>query len=61
MKLNVRKAEPRQRAAVHQVASVGTVLTSVAFVDTGDPVNGNPVWCQDPNGNFFWSGAVIPA
>ena len=58
MTVNVRRGEPRQRAPVYQVATVGTVLQSVAFVKTGDPINGNPVWCQDPNGNFFWSGAV---
>lgn len=59
MKVNIRKGEPRQRAPVHQIAAVGTILNSAAAVNTGDPVNGNPVWCKDPNGNFFWSGAVV--
>ena len=36
MKANVRKGEPRQRAPVVQVVSVGTVLQSAAFTATGD-------------------------
>ncbi len=59
MKVNVRKGEPRQRAPLHQVVGVGTILKSVSSVDTGDPINGNPVWCKDEAGNYFWSGAVV--
>jgi N-acetylmuramoyl-L-alanine amidase len=61
MKLNVRKGEPHQRAPVQQVVNPGTLLQSVDFTNAGDPVNGNPVWCKDAAGNYFWSGAVIPS
>ena len=37
---------------------VGTVLNYVDEIRGGQPVNGNPVWYADANGNFFWSGGV---
>ncbi len=59
MKTNIRRGEPRLRAPVHQVVQVGTELDCTGSVTTGDPVNGNPIWCKDANGNYFWAGAVV--
>ncbi len=57
VKLNLRKA-PNTRAAVVQVVPAGTVLQVAASIPDGEPVNNNPLWYQDTNGNFFWSGGV---
>lgn len=58
VKLNIRKDKPNTRAAVVQVVTAGTELTYQGWTDTGEPINGNPRWYQDANGNFFWSGGV---
>lgn len=60
-RLNIRKAAPNRRADVIQVVSAGTVLPYGGYTSAGEPVNGNAKWYRDPNGNFFWSGAVGPA
>lgn len=57
VKLNLRKA-PNTRAAIVQVVPAGTVLQVAASIPNGEPVNNNPLWYQDTNGNFFWSGGV---
>lgn len=57
VKLNLRKA-PNTRAAIVQVVPAGTVLQFTATISDGEPVNNNPLWYQDTNGNFFWSGGV---
>ncbi len=57
-RLNVRKGAPSTRAEVVQVVSPGTMLAFDGWVPAGEPVNGNPKWYRDPNGNFFWSGGV---
>lgn len=57
VKLNLRKA-PNTRAAIVQVVPAGTELQVTATIPNGEPVNNNPLWYQDTNGNFFWSGGV---
>lgn len=57
VKLNLRKA-PNTRADIIQVIPAGTTLPFTAKVPNGEPVNNNPLWYQDANGNFFWSGGV---
>jgi N-acetylmuramoyl-L-alanine amidase CwlA len=59
-KLNIRKGAPRRTADVVQEVAAGAVLAYVGWVEDGEPVNGNPRWYQDANGNFFWSGGVTP-
>ena len=58
-KLNLRKGAPRRTADLAQVVPAGTELEYAGWVDDGEPVNGNPRWYRDPNGNFFWSGGVV--
>ena len=57
-KLNIRKGAPNTRAPIHQVVQRGTRLTYAGLVQDGEPVNGNPLWYDDGNGNYFWSGGV---
>lgn len=57
-RLNIRKAAPRRTADVFQTVAAGTLLNYVDWVDDGEAVNGNPLWYQDVNGNYFWSGGV---
>ncbi len=57
-RLNIRKGAPSTRVDVYQVASVGTQLPYVSIINDGAPINGNPVWYKDVNGNFFWSGGT---
>ena len=57
-RLNIRTGAPNPRAPVHQVVPRATELACVGLTNQGEPVNGNPVWYADANGNFFWSGGV---
>ena len=59
VRLNIRKGGPSTRMPIHQTVQRGTVLTYSAIVPDGEPVNGNPVWYADGNGNYFWSGGVV--
>lgn len=59
VKLNIRKDKPNTRTMVAQVVLAGTELTYTGWTDSGEPINGNPRWFQDSNGNFFWSGGVL--
>ena len=58
VRLNIRKGAPNTRAPIHETVPRGTVLPYIGIVEDGQPVNGNPVWYVDANGNFFWSGGV---
>ena len=58
VRLNIRKGQPSRLAGVAKVVSPGTVLEFDGWVVDGEPVNGNPKWFRDPEGNYFWSGAV---
>jgi N-acetylmuramoyl-L-alanine amidase len=60
VKLNIRKEKPNTRAAVVQVVPAGTELSYLGWTDDGEPVNGNPRWYADANGNYFWGGGVRP-
>ncbi|HEX7903637.1 MAG TPA: peptidoglycan recognition family protein [Chitinophagaceae bacterium] len=57
VKLNLRKAADT-RAAIVQVLAPGTLIDFDAIINNGQPVNNNPVWYMDKNGNYFWSGGV---
>lgn len=57
VKLNVRK-EPNTRADRVQELAPGTVIEFAGIISNGQPVNNNPVWYKDMNGNYFWSGGV---
>jgi len=58
--LNIRLGQPSCRAPIHATATPGTRLHYVGQVINGQPINGNPLWYQDSNGNYFWSGATTP-
>jgi N-acetylmuramoyl-L-alanine amidase len=57
-RLNVRKGAPTRMAEVVSTVPAGSDLAYVDWVDNGEPVNGNPKWYRDGEGNFFWSGAT---
>jgi hypothetical protein len=58
--LHIRGGSPDRRAPVVRTVPPGTLLEQVGLTHEGEPINGNPVWCKDADGNFFWSGAVSP-
>lgn len=58
VRLNIRRGRPSTLAAIHQTVPPGTALTAASAEPQGQPVNNNPVWYRDPNGNYFWSGGV---
>jgi N-acetylmuramoyl-L-alanine amidase len=55
--LNLRN-RPTTRGVLVQTVPPRTVLSYAGIVQNGEPVNNNPVWYKDDNGNFFWSGGV---
>ena len=57
-KLNIRKGAPSRLCEIVQEIPTGTALTFDGWVTDGEPVNGNPKWFRDANGNYFWSGAT---
>jgi len=57
-RLNIRLGTPSTRVPIFQTVAAGTRLAYDKVVPNGESVNGNPVWLGDPNGNYFWSGAV---
>jgi N-acetylmuramoyl-L-alanine amidase len=58
VRLNLRKGRPSRLAEVAQVVEPGTALGYDGWVNDGDPVNGNPRWFRDVDGNWFWSGGA---
>lgn len=58
VRLNLRQGQPSIRAPIVQTVTVGTVLRYTGWSDAGDPINGNPRWYRDGQGNWFWSGGV---
>ena len=58
VRLNIRRGQPNTLAPIHETVQPGTSLIAAAAEPRGQPVNNNPVWYRDPNGNFFWSGGV---
>ncbi len=61
VRLNIRKEKPNTKAAVVQVVPPGVGLAYQGWTEAGEPINGNPRWYEDANGNFFWSGGVRDA
>lgn len=59
VRLNIRSSRPSMRALVAKVVPPGTELSFKGQAE-GDPINGNALWYQDVDGNFFWSGGVKP-
>jgi hypothetical protein len=58
VKLNVRRGAPNTRAQIVQTVTANTALAYTGWTDEGEPINGNPRWYQNANGDFFWSGGV---
>ena len=58
VRLNIRQGAPNTRAPIYQVVNRGTMLSYIGITESGEPVNGNPIWYADDKGNFFWSGGV---
>jgi N-acetylmuramoyl-L-alanine amidase len=58
VRLNIRKGAPSTRFPIQQIVPRGTNLSYAGVVRDGEPVNGNPFWYADGNGDFFWSGGV---
>jgi N-acetylmuramoyl-L-alanine amidase len=56
VRLNLREA-PSTTAPIHETIPKGTVLQYQATAQ-GEPVNGNPLWLDDGNRHYFWSGGV---
>jgi N-acetylmuramoyl-L-alanine amidase len=57
-RLNLRRGRPDRRAEVVRVVPPGTSLLYEGWDACGEPVNGNPKWFRDREGNWFWSGAT---
>lgn len=59
VKLNIRKSSPSTMSSIVQTVPVGTSLNYTGWTLNGEPINGNPKWYQDSNGNYFWSGGTV--
>ena len=59
--LNLRQGAPNTKAPVARVVPVGMLLPFTGWVENGQSINGNSKWYLDKEGNYFWSGGVIPA
>lgn len=59
VRLNIRRGAPNTRAPIHQTVFPGTRLQYLLRLRDGEPVNGNPIWYGDGNGNYFWSGGTV--
>ncbi|RKR84047.1 N-acetylmuramoyl-L-alanine amidase [Mucilaginibacter gracilis] len=57
VRLNIR-AQPSTRSAIIQTVAPGTILPYQAMTSQGEAVNNNPVWYQNIQGNWFWSGGT---
>jgi N-acetylmuramoyl-L-alanine amidase len=57
VKLNLRN-KPSTRGMIVQAIASNTSIQYIGVVNNGEPVNNNPKWYKDVNGNFFWSGGV---
>lgn len=55
---NVREAAPFRSAPIARVLPANSTVTVTAFTDQGERVNGNSLWYQLADGNFFWAGAT---
>lgn len=51
------RSRPSVNSPVVKVVASGSALAVRQFV-TGDMVNGNAIWYQDKDGNYFWAGAT---
>ena len=58
VRLNIR-AQPNRRASVVEIVAARTVLDYTGKTDQGEAVNNNPVWYQNPQGNWFWDGGIL--
>ena len=56
--LRLRAGRPSTSAPVVRVALTGTAVSVVGFTESGQPVNGNPCWYIDGEGNYLWAGAT---
>ena len=57
VRLNIRN-NPDTKSDIIQTVNSRTILVYKAVIQNGQPVNNNPVWYQDANSNYFWSGGV---
>jgi|GEM_PF-568647 len=58
--LNVRKAMPRVAAPLAGKLAKGTLADYRGYVLNGESIGGNSKWHLDGDGNYFWSGGVVP-
>jgi N-acetylmuramoyl-L-alanine amidase len=57
VRLNVRNL-PTTKSTLESTVAANTTLGFTGKVTNGESINNNPVWYQDVNGNYFWSGGV---
>jgi len=57
-RMNLRRGYPSRMAPIVRTLAPGDEVRYVQVTDQGEPVNGNARWYCDPNGDYFWSGAV---
>ncbi len=53
---NVREGLPSTSARVVEVLTAGHKVAVTGFTSHGEPAQGNSIWYQTENGNFFWAG-----
>lgn len=58
VRLNIR-TQPNKLAPVIETVAARTVLNFTARTDHGEAINNNPVWYQNPQGNWFWDGGIL--
>lgn len=57
-RLNLRRGRPSRSAEIERAVAAGTELSSVAFTDDGENINGIARWYRDAAGSWFWSGPL---
>ncbi len=55
---NLRRSAPSVHAPISRVLAAGTELRVEAFVENGEPVQGNAFWYCDDGDGFLWAGAT---
>ncbi len=61
VRLNIRSGLPCTKSPVVKTANPADVLDYIGWQLNGENVNGNPRWFKTADGNWFWSGGVLPA
>lgn len=55
---NLRDGAPSTRVRIAATLGAGTDVEVTGFTDTGERIQGNPIWYQTPQNHFVWAGTT---